>query len=84
MLREHEDRPTQPDADTLQNGPFLFVIGASFPSSHTILADFAIILDNSLPLDVPDRIIASKNVEYPLKIENKLTWKKIERTAAHG
>jgi predicted ABC-type ATPase len=48
------------------------------------LADFAIILDNSLPLDVSDRIIASKNIEYPLKVENKTTWKKIERTATHG
>ena len=48
------------------------------------LADFAIILDNSLPLDVSDRLIASKNVEYPLKVENKTIWKKIEGTAAHG
>jgi len=47
------------------------------------LADFAIILDNSLPLDASDRIIASKNVEYPLKVENKTIWEKIERTAAY-
>lgn len=46
------------------------------------LADFAIVLDNSL--EDSSRIIASKNVEYPLKVENKAIWKKIERTAADG
>lgn len=48
------------------------------------LADFAIILDNSLPLEDTDRIIASKSVQYPLEVENKTVWKKMERTAAHG
>lgn len=46
------------------------------------LADFALILDNSQ--EDSTRIIASKNVEYPLDIENMNTWKKIERIAAHG
>lgn len=46
------------------------------------LADFVLILDNSE--EDTTRIIASKNVEYPLEIENKNAWKQIERTAAHG
>ncbi|HUD02135.1 MAG TPA: AAA family ATPase [Rhabdochlamydiaceae bacterium] len=46
------------------------------------LADFALILDNSM--EDLTRIIASKNVEYPLEVENKATWAKLERTAAHG
>jgi len=46
------------------------------------LADFALILDNSQ--EDSNNIIARKNVEYPLKVEDKLTWKKIERMAAHG
>ena len=45
------------------------------------LADFALILDNSQ--EDSTRIIASKNVEYPLQVENKNAWKQIERAAAH-
>ena len=48
------------------------------------LADFSIILDNSLPLEDSDRIIASKSLQYALKIEKKVIWKKMERDADHG
>lgn len=45
------------------------------------LADFVLILDNSQ--EDSTRVIASKNVEYPLQVENKDAWKQIERAAAH-
>jgi predicted ABC-type ATPase len=45
------------------------------------VADFALIFDNSQ--EDSTRVIASKNVEYPLQVENKDAWKQIERAAAH-
>jgi predicted ABC-type ATPase len=45
------------------------------------LADFALLLDNSI--EGPCTLIASKSVSYPLEVENMSVWKKIERTAAH-
>jgi len=43
------------------------------------IADIALILDNSL--EEGERVIASKNTEYPLEIEDVVTWRKIQKLA---
>lgn len=45
------------------------------------LADIALILDNSL--EESRNIVASKNMEYPLQIEDMEVWQNIQR-AVHG